>query len=111
MNSVSSRPGLSLDGTQMRRVLELLELHAESPARARQALDSLVQAEALPASLRTGVTALFALGRAEADRALNAACSDDEAVECLLQLRTHEARLEFVGDSARRKVTRTGAAA
>ena len=111
MNAVSSRSNLSLDGTQMRRVIELLELHAESPTQAVQFLDQMIQSERLPAAQRPAIAKLMALGNAEADRALNAACSDDEAVECLLQLRTHEARLEFVGGPARRASSRSRAAA
>ncbi|MDM0045110.1 hypothetical protein QTH91_11505 [Variovorax dokdonensis] len=110
MNAVTGRSNLSLDGAQMRRVIELLELHAESPTQAQQLLNQMVQGERLPASQHTAIAALFALGNAQADRALNAACADDEAVECLLQLRTHEARLEYVG-GARRSAARTRAAA
>jgi hypothetical protein len=111
MNAVSGRSSLSLDGAQMRRVIELLDLHAESPAQAQTLLAQMIQSERIPASQGAAIAALFTLSTSAADRALNAACADDEAVENLLQLRTHEVRLEFVGGSARRASPRTRAAA
>jgi len=103
---VSGPSALSLDGTQMRHVIALLDLHADSPSQALIALDELVDAGRLAPAQRPAIAALFSLGAGKADRLLNEVCADDEAVECLLQLRTHEARMVFVGKATARGTAR-----